>query len=289
MKIIDSHVHFILNAQIRNTQDPWIKAEQEKWRIAWGFQEPEEITDFHKLAKLWIEETKKHNLEKVVFVTASGNEQMIELVKLCPEKFVGYAHHNIENQNAAELLEKALEQGLRGYKILGTLVKTPLNDPKFYPVWEVANKYEIPVLIHFGIVGAAGGIAFGVNINPLVIHDVAKNFKRIKFIIPHFGCGYLFETLNLCWACPNVYVDTSGSNQWMRWMPYDVNLETLFRKFKETIGSQRIIFGTDSSWFPRGFVKAYLDEQLKAMVYVGYRQQEIDDVLYGNISKILNL
>ncbi len=31
--------------------------------------------------------------------------------------------------------------------------------------------------------------------NPLVIHDIAKGFPDISFIIPHFGCGY---TRNYC-------------------------------------------------------------------------------------------
>ncbi|MDK2944865.1 MAG: uncharacterized protein PWQ24_1580, partial [Mesotoga sp.] len=110
----------------------------------------------------------------------------------------------------------------------------------------------------------------------------------MKIIVPHFGCGYVFETLNLCWACPNVYIDTSGSNQWMRWMPYEVNLETLFRKYRETIGPGRIIFGTDSSYFPRGYAKSYFDEQYKAMINVGYSDDEIERVVFGNIDDLLN-
>ncbi|HOH13063.1 MAG TPA: amidohydrolase family protein [Thermotogota bacterium] len=137
-------------------------------------------------------------------------------------------------------------------------------------------------MIHFGILGSAGGIAAHPNINPLILHDVAKAFPRIPFIIPHFGCGYLFETLNLCWACPNVSIDTSGSNQWMRWMPYEMSLEMLFRKYRETIGPDRILFGSDSSSFPRGFVRRYLDDQIRAMVYVGFTEAEVDRVLYLN-------
>jgi predicted TIM-barrel fold metal-dependent hydrolase len=136
--------------------------------------------------------------------------------------------------------------------------------------------------------GSAGGIANHVNINPLIIHDVAKRFPNMKIIVPHFGCGYIFETLNLCWACPNVYIDTSGSNQWMRWMPYEVNLEMLFRKYRETIGPERILFGTDSSYFPRGYAKSYFDEQFKAMINVGYSDDEIERVVYGNIDDLLN-
>ncbi|HWP68703.1 MAG TPA: amidohydrolase family protein, partial [Rectinemataceae bacterium] len=89
------------------------------------------------------------------------------------------------------------------------------------------------------------------------------------------------------WACPNVYIDTSGSNQWMRWMPYDVTLESLFRKYRETIGPSRILFGTDSSWFPRGFSEAYLDVQVRSMADVGYSEEERDMVLYRNAAALL--
>ncbi|MCX7027686.1 MAG: amidohydrolase family protein, partial [Spirochaetes bacterium] len=147
----------------------------------------------------------------------------------------------------------------------------------------------IPVLIHFGIMGAAGGIASHVNMSPMAIHDAAKRFPRLPFIVPHFGTGYLFELLNLCWACPNVFIDTSGSNQWMRWMPFEVTLESLFRKFRETTGTSRILFGTDSSWFPRGFTKAYLDAQLRAMGDVGYTEDEKDQVLYRNAAWLLGI
>jgi predicted TIM-barrel fold metal-dependent hydrolase len=73
----------------------------------------------------------------------------------------------------------------------------------------------------------------------------------------------------------------------MRWTPYDLSWEYLFRKYRETIGPERIIFGTDSNAFPRGFVKRYLDEQVRAMLYVGFTEQEIDRVLYLNAQELL--
>lgn len=291
MRLIDSHVHLLLNlGETREgEEEPWLKKEREKWFKAWNFPKPEPLDDVDQLGELWYQEANRYSIDKIVFVTANGNENMLRVVSKHPDRFIGYAHHDPAQANAAEELEKFIKAGLKGYKILGPKVSVPLNDRSLYPVWEVANHYGIPVLVHFGILGAAGGIAYHVNINPLIIHDVAKQFSRIRFIVPHFGCGYVFETLNLCWACPNVYVDTSGSNQWTRWMPYELNLEMLFRKYRETIGPERIIFGTDSSWFPRGFCKTYLDEQVRAMIHVGFSDDEIDRVLYTNIAEILGL
>jgi hypothetical protein len=75
----------------------------------------------------------------------------------------------------------------------------------------------------------------------------------------------------------------------MRWMPYDVTLDSLFRKFGETIGASRIIFGTDSSWFPRGFTLDYLKAQNRAMTDVGYSEDEKDMIFYRNIAYLLRI
>lgn len=297
LKIIDSHVHFPAIDFMGNGKKthpaqhhPWLEKERNKWKQAWNFGNEQPVIDEEKAVEDWYCQALKHNLDRVVFVTAGGNLLAQKIVEKHPDKFIAYAHNDPSIKGAQTELERALKYGgLKGYKILGPAVETPLNDKSLYPVWEVAQSYDVPVLIHFGIMGGAGGTAYHVNINPLIIHDVAKAFPNMKIIIPHFGCGYVFETLNLCWACPNVFIDTSGSNQWMRWMPYEVSLESLFRKYRETIGPERIIFGTDSSWFPRGFTSAYLDEQLRAMIYTGFSSDDIDKVLYDNIAQLLRI
>ncbi|HID29827.1 MAG TPA: amidohydrolase, partial [Desulfobacterales bacterium] len=149
--------------------------------------------------------------------------------------------------------------------------------------------YGIPVLIHFGILGDGGGIAWHQNINPLRLHDVAKAFPGVNFVIPHFGCGYLRETLHLCWACRNVYVDTSGSNDWMRWMPGDLTVKALFRKYLETIGPERIIFGSDSSWFPRGFAVRYLQDQVRACRELGLSHDALQKIFGSNAARLLKI
>jgi predicted TIM-barrel fold metal-dependent hydrolase len=310
MLVIDSHVHFPTEKTIDDGREgadfggiipsasspkerqkhPWLAEEQQRWKNAWRFPEAEKL-DKEEAFKRWQGEYRSRPfLKKIVFVTAGGNDYAAELQQRDLEHFVSYAHHDPLLPDAAERLEKALgPMGLKGYKLLGPTISVPLNDKCFYPLWEIAQDKEVPVLIHFGILGGAGGVANHVNINPLIIHDVAKDFPNLPIIVPHLGCGYVFETLNLCWGCPNVFVDTSGSNQWMRWVPYELNLDILFRKYRETIGSGRILFGTDSSWFPRGFSEIYLDEQVRSMVYVGYSEYELDAVLYRNAAMLLKI
>lgn len=306
IRVIDFHVHFPESGHGRATPGDYaarfgeekakILAErrakaQQNWRRMYGLPDPEtEPKTREEQARRWIAEADNYGLDKVVFVTGGGNDNLSEVVQMYPEKFVGFAHHSPFGENAAEELERAITKlGLKGYKVVGPRESLPLDDESAYPVWEVANHYKIPVLIHFGPVGGLGGVAEHINMNPLRIHDVAKGFPDIKFVIPHFGCGYPTQLLQLMWACDNVYTDTSGSNEWVRWMMPDMNLEDLFAKFLQVVGPERIIFGTDSSWFPRGFCKSYFDEQLRICRRLNVSDEGIDKIFYQNAASLLQL
>ena len=305
LKIIDSHAHFPVGKDFLKdlisdekyqeyqrlaAKQPPSKAQQQ-WRKAWNYPgaEKDDATD-QELADRWIKELDQYGIDQIVWVTGGGNERLSKICQLYPERFIGYAHHNLFAVDAAEKLEKGIkEQGLKGYKLLAPLLDQPITDKKAYPVWEVCQKHNIPVLIHFGILGAGGGIAYNQNINPQILEPVAKEFPGINFIIPHFGCGYPRELLFLGWVCENIYVDTSGSNQWMHRMPYQVTIESSFKKFYETFGPERIIFGTDSSYFPRGFAVEYLHEQNKAVRFMNIPDQAAELIFSGNIARLLQL
>jgi predicted TIM-barrel fold metal-dependent hydrolase len=128
-----------------------------------------------------------------------------------------------------------------------------------------------------------------VNINPLILQTAAKGFPAVNFIIPHFGAGYPRELLHLCWVCPNVHVDSSGNNEWVRWMPYPLILHDLFRKFYETIGPERILFATDSEWFPRGFANRYYETQWQVCCEIGMHPDDLHKVFHDNAGRLLHL
>jgi predicted TIM-barrel fold metal-dependent hydrolase len=264
----------------------------EEMRKLWGFKSPElEIRSDEEQASRWAIDIAEKAVSRVNFVTGGGNENLAMIIKQYPEKFTGFAHHNIFSTDAAFKLEYAVKKlMLKGYKIIASSQKEPIDEKSLYPVWEMAEKLEIPILIHFGILGGGGGMALNLrNMNPLTLWEVAKMFPRIPFVIPHFGAGYLKELLQLCWSCPNIFVDTSGSNRWMRWMPFEINLKQLFRKIIETIGSDRLIFGSDSSYFPRGFSLQYLREQLRICRSIGLEEENIEKIFQKNAAKLLKV
>lgn len=304
--VLDMHAHFPVRRTAEDDpvraayvarfgQQKWdliqrhLAADQEAWRRAWGFPAPEPPGDDAETAARWAREVEHHGLVRVVFLTGGGNDRLAAVVRAHPGKFVGFAHHDPFAPGAAAELERAVTAlGLAGYKIIAPHHRERLDDERLSPLWETAERLGIPVLVHFGPLRYEGVVA-GPNISPLVLQDVARAFPGVPFIVPHFGCGYPRELLHLMWVCGNVYVDTSGSNEWMRWMPYELTIASLFRTFLETAGPRRVLFGTDSSWFPRGFAHRYLEVQLRACQEIGVPEADLRLIFAGNAARLLGV
>ena len=76
------------------------------------------------------------------------------------------------------------------------------------------------------------------------------------------------EALMLADGCPNVYLDTSSSNSWIKYTP-GLTLEQVFKTALDVAGPDRLIFGTDSSFFPRGWHRMIYDQQRTALTAAG--------------------
>ncbi len=142
---------------------------------------------------------------------------------------------------------------LRGFKMFGPRLERPFDDRAYWPISELLARHRVPLLIHFGVLGGGGG-----------------------------------DLLQLGWTHENVYVDTSGSNQWIRWMPYPLTLESLVQKAYETFGPQRMIFGSDSSYFPRGFAVRYVADLIRAARYNNMPDEDLQHILYDNAWRLLH-
>jgi uncharacterized protein len=301
--VIDFHVHFPVENTMgtpesgRPPQHPLLQAyaRDRSARMAkeWNTEpaEPAARNEDEVEAALarWLGEVEHYGLKRVVFVSANTNDRLAGIVARHPERFSGLAHHRLEPGADVELKRALDELGLRGYKLLGPRTDYPFEAPELRGVWELLAERQLPALIHFGFLGRGGGLVKHPRIDPLSLFEVARDFPEIPFVIPHFGAGYFRELLALCWSLPNIYIDTSGSNQWMRWMPYPLTLEDLYRKALETVGPERIVFGSDSSYFPRGFSERYLLDQLRACYTLNVPEADIRLIFGGNAARLLRL
>jgi predicted TIM-barrel fold metal-dependent hydrolase len=121
--------------------------------------------------------------------------------------------------------------------------------------------------------------------NPLDLHALAADHPHVPFIVPHFGGGLFREALLVADLAPNVYLDTSSSN---RWMAYHAGLDLtgVFEQTLQVAGPDRLLFGTDSSFFPRGWTRGVYDAQVSAMDAVGVSESSRQRIFIGNFERL---
>ena len=78
----------------------------------------------------------------------------------------------------------------------------------------------------------------------------------------------------------------------MRYLPYDLDIRKIFEKAIVAGGVEKVIFGTDSTFFPRGFRINILEQQYEAVksLSVGsdaiVSEEDIDAIFRGNILRL---
>ena len=92
----------------------------------------------------------------------------------------------------------------------------------------------------------------------------------------------------LCDLAPNVYLDTSSSNSWMRYEEAHLDLRTVFRRALDVAGPQRLLFGTDSSFFPRGWNAGVFEAQSKALYEIGVNDESARLIFHDNLVRLFS-
>jgi predicted TIM-barrel fold metal-dependent hydrolase len=220
---------------------------------------------------------------------------VIAAVKRHPQRFYGYFMLNGAAADAAERVQHALVSGLRGVCLFPAMHRYSIQDERLHPVFETVSQWPgTLVFVHCGVltVGVRSklGLASPFDMrfsNPIDLHAVALRFPRVNFVVPHFGAGYFREALMLCDLCANVYLDTSSSNSWMKYQSGPLDLAAVFRRALDVLGPQRLLFGTDSSFFPRGWHKPVFDRQVEILRQLPVSAADAAWILGGNLHRLL--
>ena len=294
IEVVDAHAHFFT----ANTLKAWSL----RGRTREGFEQrtrsrtdmtsielPDESTD---VAQQWVDEMNRYGITAMGFmVGAEAYDEFLEAKARFPGRFMGYANINPGDPEAAEKVDEAARDGLQGIKLYpSSWPELHAYDAACYPVYEAALKHRFPVFLHFGItIGGQADLRHG---NPLDIQVPSRDFPDLNFVIAHFGAGFFRELLLLQYQADNVYMDSSGSNSWMRYLPYDLDLRKIFERAITTGGAEKVIFGTDSTFFPRGFRINILERQYEAVRSLSegpdaiVSVEDIDAIFRGNILRL---
>jgi len=127
------------------------------------------------------------------------------------------------------------------------------SDKKIYPIAELCQKYNKPLIFHSGDVYNPEKDAILKYAHPMHIDELAVKYRKCTIIISHFGFPYILETANIVSKNDNVYTDISGTldactlqeEMEDKLNHYIQDLKRAFSYFPDV--KEKTMFGTDYS------------------------------------------
>jgi uncharacterized protein len=172
------------------------------------------------------------------------NEEVLKAMKNHPDRYLGSCFINpVFGKESLEEIIRCVGEGMVGLKVYN---QVKINDPLFYPVIEKMADLKMIILMHAHCGLGVGGrrTKYGiVQPNASIPEDfaeAAKRYPEAMFQYAHTGGGGDWQ-----YACkvlgdyPNVYIDTSGSNNEGSMVDYALDY----------FGEDRLFFGTDGSYY----------------------------------------
>ena len=212
--------------------------------------------------------------------TKFPNDTLADLVKEAPDRIIGFAGVDPhKGQKAIDELEWALSDlGLQGLTIGPWEHNLYPNDEKYFPLFELCVKYEVPVTIHASVhFGQMAKLDYS---RPIYIDDVAVKFPGLKIIAVHGGWPWVAELVAITWRHKNVYIDISGirpkyiGKEGTGWEPLLVYGNSLIQ--------DKVLWGT--AWPLQPFARSL--EEVRALPL---KPQVIEKWIHGNSASLLGV
>jgi predicted TIM-barrel fold metal-dependent hydrolase len=280
--VADAHVHFFSRRFLealgtQSGKDPREVAAL----IGWDFPGNAE-----ELALQWRDELDQYGVTRSVLIASIPGDEpsVIAAQAVVPGRFLAYAMMN-------PLAQDTVNPSLNAICLFPAMHGYSMHDPRVDAILAQAATHRQAVFVHCGVLTVGVRKKLGLPSpfdmrysNPMDLQAVAQRYPQVRFIVPHFGAGYFREALMLADLCGNVYLDTSSSNSWMRYEGLD--LKIVFRRAIDVVGAGRLLFGTDSSFFPRGWNYPVFEAQTKALTDLGISSTDVRLILGENLQRI---
>ena len=174
------------------------------------------------------------------------NDLTIKAIKQYPDHLLGGLVLNpAYKQESLDEIKRCADAGMIGTGELYYQVK--INDPRYYPIIE--KLIDLRMIIHSHAECQLGVGGYRMKYNgykqpntsiPEDFTDIAKRYPEGIFQYAHIGMGGDWEyECKMFRDYPNIYVDTSGSN----------NAENMIDFAVEHLGEDRLFFASDNSYY----------------------------------------
>jgi hypothetical protein len=257
-----------------------------------GWQDPVSV---EALADRWVSELDAHQVSRAALIASvPGDERSVAgAVARHRSRFVGFFMLDARDQ-AADRARAALDAGLRAICLFPAMHRYRIDDERVDAVFGVAASHPArpAVFVHCGVLSVGVRKVLGLPSpfdlrlgQPLDVIPIAQRYPQVPIVIPHFGAGFFREALMAATQCSNILLDTSSSNAWMRYTP-SLTLAQVFGTVLDAIGADRLLFGTDSSFFPRGWNADVYHRQQHALDEIAADADTRAKIFGGNFARL---
>jgi predicted TIM-barrel fold metal-dependent hydrolase len=286
----DAHCHFFSSRFLELLAPGSGAADEIASRLHWD--PPGTPTE---LGDRWIAELDRHSVTRAALIASIPGDaaSAAEAVAHHPHRFVGLFMHNPAGVDAEAELRRAFGAlHLSGACLFPAMHGYRLDHDSVETVFRAAADHHGVVFVHCGVltVGVRKKLGlpsrFDLRLgDPLAVARLAHAYPDVPVIIPHFGAGFFREALIAADQCASIHLDTSSSNAWTKYQP-GLTLADVFRTSLSVIGPTRLLFGSDSSFFPRGWQKAVFDEQQHVLKMLGVSAADQAAIFRDNFERL---
>jgi hypothetical protein len=284
--IADAHVHFFSHQffEALSAQKSGLTFESLHWQMP--PQQPED------LANIWVHELDRQGVARAAIIASVPGDEasVIKAAAAFPDRFYAFAMVNPATWQAPDRQPGDISVAC----LFPAMHRYSMHSDAALRVFAWAEENRKSVFVHCGVLSVGVRKKLGLESlydmrfsNPVDLHAIAMRYPSVPIIVPHFGAGYFREALMLVDLCPNVYLDTSSSNQWTKYQESPLDLRQVFRRALDVAGPKRLLFGTDSSFFPRGWHSQIFEEQARALYELNVSEEDARSIFSENLMRIL--
>jgi predicted TIM-barrel fold metal-dependent hydrolase len=294
----DCHIHFFarrfFRALLGSEEGPSEEATLATLSRQHGFEPPSAYAEEH--GRRWLSELDRHQVGRAVFFASLPQEvpDVLAAAALAPRRISVFSVLDPSREGANSRVDELLDHGVRGFLFFPAAHHYRIDGDAIDPVWRRLETAGAIASVHCGILKfplqeklgftRSYDLRYG---DPLSLLPVAHKHPRLRWIVPHFGAGFFREALMLASQAENVVFDTSSSNAWRRVLPEAPPLRDVFARSLDVLGPRRLVFGTDSSVFPRGWRRDVFEEQDRVLRDLGATDEERALVFHENLDRLL--
>jgi len=193
----------------------------------------------------------------------------------------GISWINFKPSQLDELREYLQDGSVRGFKLYPGYEPFYPADEKLRPMYEMAEEFAIPVMVHTGdTYDPRGKLKFA---HPLNVDEVAVDYPKVNFVICHLGNPWLTDTMEVVYKNENVYADVSGlvlgnfSDRFESFMHRRLQEICMFG-----VEPEKLLFGTD---WPISTMESYL----RFMEDMKMPERDKKKILYQNSAQLFKI